>query len=154
MKEITLRITHIGLATVKDVKECHKLIGMATESWWVRDTDDIREVALAYLDAGRHPERIKKSVGCSDIYRGIRPKLTIMKADCKGFAIGDKVEMFGNKWTFIRKNEILCDTCIATGPWDYPYPYVLESADECVRYTVTYAGSSLEAFLEGWLKKQ
>lgn len=141
-----LHVTKIGLPTVRDIELRRDIIPPVLSSYWVCNDKKERQGAVAAWDA----RYCNPGASLVDIYTGIRPKLTLLKEDCKDFKIGDKVDFLCRRWTFIRKNEILCDECIAYGPWDNPYPYRENVVMNCC---ITYAGSGVERHLEAWLIK-
>lgn len=148
-----LHVTDIGLATVKDVEECYELIPRAMNRWWI--CNENRSAMVANWGVGGYETDIETpndiTFGLENPFIGIRPKLTLLKEDGKNFEIGEEVDFLGKRWTFIRKNEILCNEVIACGPWDNPNPYHLieEHRSEA---NSAYDASTLKTFLEEWLK--
>lgn len=150
-----LHITDIGLATVKDIEECHELIPRAKTSWWIFNEN--RSAMVANWDVGGYKTDIETpddiACGLENKFKGIRPKLTLLKEDGENFEIGEEVDFLGKRWTFIRKNEIICNEIIAYGPWDNPNPYHLIEEDRSEADSA-YDASTLKTFLEEWLKNR
>lgn len=140
-KEINIKIKGITLLSIEEYEKCRDIIPVLHyEQWWLRSPGYIASTNAAYV-------RFDGAVGdygssVDNFQNSVRPALFLKSPKLQ---IGDKIELFGLKWTAITNKMIVCDKSIG---------YTHFRGDRKAADSKDFEKSDIKKWLENWLKNK
>ena len=137
-QEINLDVTEVTIPSIEEIKKIKMNFDIDCDcTWWLRPSGNNSHNVPYITDL--------RDVFETDLYvhfeYGVRPLLRITNLESSNLKLGDKIEIFGEKFTIVLEGRALADSVV--GYSAFRKDWRAEDAND-------YEKSDLKSWLENW----